>query len=75
MRWCTLLRTALHTSEYQMQTQSITRCSANGTVFSAKALPMGSLLTSQRPAVWPAMLRGDKVDILDNMMVSFNWSF
>ena len=29
---------------------------------------MGSLLTSQRPAVWPAMLEGDKVIILESIL-------
>ncbi len=34
---------------------------------------MGSLLTSQRPAVWPAMLEGDIVIILDSILVSDFW--
>ena len=31
---------------------------------------MGSLLTSQRPAVWPAMLEEDIVDIFDNIVIN-----
>ena len=31
---------------------------------------MGSLLSSQRSAVWPAMVKGDIVDILDSILLS-----
>ncbi len=34
---------------------------------------MGSLLTSQRPAVWPAMLEGDIVIILESILKSDSW--
>ena len=34
---------------------------------------MGSLLSSQRPAVWPAMLEGDIVIILESILTSDFW--
>ena len=62
---------ALHcTKSYQTQKHRNSVSLSNDTVLSTEGLPMGSLLTSQRPAVWPAMLRGDTVNILDNMMVT-----
>ena len=69
MRWCTLVRTALHRTLCQIPARWMEWRSAHGRGFLTKGLPMGSLVRLQRPAVWPAMLEEDIVDIFDNILM------